>query len=96
MMVRDEILGTWELDEVMSPHLDHAASVVIAETFPPYLPNANRLQNLSSYLPKPSETSRLVGTSVTSLPNLNAQSFPPQYLMTLRLGPPSAVGHVGW
>jgi hypothetical protein len=36
----------WQLAEVTSPHLDHPVSVVAAKAIP-YLPNANRFQNLA-------------------------------------------------
>jgi kynurenine formamidase len=41
----------WQLAEVTSPHLAHPVSVVAAKDLP-YLPNANRFQNLSIYLPE--------------------------------------------
>jgi hypothetical protein len=57
----------WQLAEVTSPHLAHPVSVVAAKDIP-HSPNANRLQNLSVYLPKTSETSKLIGTPADSLP----------------------------
>ncbi len=68
----------WQLAKVTSPHLPHPVSVVAAIDVP-YVPDANRLQNLSIYLPKTSETSELLGTSATSLPNPDSQSRFPRY-----------------
>jgi kynurenine formamidase len=68
----------WQLAEVTSPHLDAPVSVVAAQAIP-YLRNANRFQNLSTYLPKTAETSSLIGTPANSLPNLDTQSVLPRY-----------------
>jgi kynurenine formamidase len=68
----------WQLAEVTSPHLAHPVSVVAAKDVP-YSPNANRLQNLSIYLPKTPETSNLIGTPASSLPNPDAESLLPRY-----------------
>lgn len=68
----------WELASVASPHLAHPVSVVAAKDIP-YLPNANRLQNLSIYLPQTSETSDLIGTPANSLPNHDSQSLLPRH-----------------
>jgi hypothetical protein len=64
--------------EVTSPHLAHPVSVVAAKDIP-HSPNANRFQNLSVYLPKTSETSKLIGTPADSLPNRDSQSILPRY-----------------
>lgn len=58
---------TWQLAEVKSPHMNEPVAVVVAKDIP-YKPHANRMQNLSLYLPKTPESTRLVGTEVTSLP----------------------------
>jgi kynurenine formamidase len=68
----------WELAEVTSPHLARPVSVVAAKDIP-CIPNANRLQNLSIYLPKIPETSNLIGTPVNSLPNPDSQSLIARY-----------------
>jgi kynurenine formamidase len=68
----------WQLAEVTSPHLAHPVSVVAAKDIP-YIPNANRLQNLSIYLPKTPETSNLIGIPASSLPSPDAQSPLPRY-----------------
>jgi kynurenine formamidase len=68
----------WQLAEVTSPHLAHPVSVVAAKDIP-HSPNANRFQNLSIYLPKTSETSKLIGTPADSLPNRDSQSILPRY-----------------
>jgi kynurenine formamidase len=70
--------GEWQLAEVTSPHLAHPVSVVAAKDIP-YLPNANRLQNVSIYLPQTSETSHLIGTAARSLPSPGSQSDLPRY-----------------
>jgi kynurenine formamidase len=68
----------WRLAEVTSPRLDHPVSVVAARDIP-YIPNANRLQNLSIYLPKTPETASLIGTTVNSLPHPVPQPVLPRY-----------------
>jgi pimeloyl-ACP methyl ester carboxylesterase len=45
----------------------------------PYLPDGNRFQNLSIYLPKTPETSDLIGTPADSLPHYDSQSVLPRY-----------------
>jgi kynurenine formamidase len=57
----------WRPAEVTSPHLKDPVPVVAAEDIP-YVPRANRLQNLSVYLPATPETTRLVGTPAERLP----------------------------
>jgi kynurenine formamidase len=68
----------WQLAEVTSPHLDHPIPVVAAKGIP-YILKANRLQNLSIYLPKTPETSDLIGVSATSLPGPGSQPLLPRY-----------------
>ena len=75
----------WELASVASPHLAHPVSVVAAKDIP-YLPNANRLQNLRIYLPETSETSDLIGTPADSLPNHGSQPLFPRYLVHIHGG----------
>jgi kynurenine formamidase len=69
---------TWELTEVTSPQLANPVTVVAAKDIP-YVPNANRLQNLSIYLPKTSKTSNLIGTLASSLPDHDSDSALPRY-----------------
>lgn len=83
--MQSEIHVEWELSEVASPHLDHPVSVMVARDIP-YLPDANRLQNLSIYLPKTSETSRLIGTPASSLPTPDFPSLLPRYLVHVHGG----------
>jgi kynurenine formamidase len=68
----------WQLAEVTSPHLAHPVSVVAARDIP-YIPDANRLQNLSIYLPKTPETSNLIGAPASSLPSPGTESLLPRY-----------------
>jgi kynurenine formamidase len=68
----------WQLAEVTSPHLAYAVSVVVARDIP-YISNANRLQNLSIYLPKTPGTSKLIGTAASSLPNPGPHAVLPRY-----------------
>jgi hypothetical protein len=75
----------WQLAEVTSSHLAHPVSVVAAKDIP-HSPNANRLQNLSVYLPKTSETSKLIGTPAASLPNRDSQSILPRYHLHIHGG----------
>jgi hypothetical protein len=64
--------GEWRPTEVTSPHLAHPVPVVAAEGIP-YITNANRLQNLSIYLPRTPETSNLIGTPASSLPGSGSE-----------------------
>jgi kynurenine formamidase len=68
----------WQFAEVTSSDLAHPVSVVAAKNIS-YLPHANRLQNLSIYLPRTSETSKLIGTPSNSLPNPDSESLLPRY-----------------
>ncbi len=68
----------WQLAEVRSPRLGHPVSVVVAKDVP-YFPHANRLQNLSIYLPHTAETSDLIGTSATFLPSSDPRPLLPRY-----------------
>jgi kynurenine formamidase len=68
----------WQLAEVTSPCLARPVSVVAAKDIP-YIFNANRLQNLSIYLPETPETSNLIGTPASSLPNSGSRSPLPRY-----------------
>jgi acetyl esterase/lipase len=74
----DSKYAEWQPAEVTSPRLAHPVSVVAAKDIP-YIPNANRLQNLSIYLPETPETSNLIGTPASSLPNPGSRSHPPRY-----------------
>jgi kynurenine formamidase len=64
--------GEWRPTEVTSPHLAHPVPVVAAKGIP-YITNANRLQNLSIYLPRTPETSNLIGTPASSLPGSGSE-----------------------
>jgi len=75
----------WQLAEVTSPHLAHPVSVVTAKDIP-YLPNANRFQNLSIYLPETPESSRLIGTPPSSLPTPGSPASLPRYLVHIHGG----------
>ena len=75
----------WQLTEVTSPHLAHPVSVVAAKDIP-YLPNANRFQNLSIYLPETRETSSIIGTPPSFLPAPDAPAFLPRYLVHIHGG----------
>lgn len=74
---RDAGHALWQPAEVTSPQLAHPVPVIAARDVP-YLPNANRLQNLSIYLPWTPENSDLIGTPVTSLPGSGAPSLAPR------------------
>jgi kynurenine formamidase len=78
MSTRTELDVKWQLAEVTSPRLGHPVSVVVARDIP-YLPHANRLQNLSIYLPQTAEASDLIGTPATFLPTSDSQSLLPRY-----------------
>ncbi|WP_435131672.1 hypothetical protein [Actinacidiphila sp. bgisy144] len=75
----------WQPAEVASPHLDRPVPVVAAKDVA-YLPHANRLQNLSIYLPRTPRTAALIGTPVTSLPGADAAVRHPRYLVHLHGG----------
>lgn len=66
----------WQLAEVASPHSARPVAVVVARDIP-YVPNANRYQNLSIYLPHTEQTSGLIGTAATSLPVAGTMSGAP-------------------
>jgi kynurenine formamidase len=68
----------WELAQVTSPHLANPAPVIAAKGIP-YRPNANRLQNLSLYLPKTPQTASLMGTPANSLPEHDSDLVLPRY-----------------
>ncbi|MFJ9899875.1 hypothetical protein ACIQPR_41735 [Streptomyces sp. NPDC091280] len=68
-----------------SPRLDRRIPVVAAKDIPYFL-NANRLQNLSVYLPWTPRTAALVGTPVTSLPGADSPARRPQYLVHIHGG----------
>ena len=75
----------WHRAEVKSPHLARPVSVVAAKDIP-YLPDADRLQTLSLYLPDTSETSALVGTAADSLPKRHGRSLSPSYQVHIHGG----------
>lgn len=75
----------WQPAEVTSPRLDHPVPVIAARDIP-YISHANRLQNLSIYLPQTPETAGLAGTPVTSLPGADAPARLPRYLVHVHGG----------
>ncbi|MDQ6751191.1 MAG: hypothetical protein M3Z33_10610 [Actinomycetota bacterium] len=85
MTSQDNEPATWRRVEVATPHLPVPVSVVAAENIP-YLPEANRLQNLSIYLPETPETSELIGASANSLPSPDSQSPVPRYYVHVHGG----------
>jgi acetyl esterase/lipase len=70
---------------VTSPHLARPVSVIAAKAVP-YLRDGNRLQNLSLYLPRGPSTLPLIGRPVTSLPDPDATSGNPRYLVYIHGG----------
>ncbi len=75
----------WQLTSVKSPRIPEAVQVIAAKDIP-YFPNANKLQNLSIYLPFTSATSSLVGTIATSLPGIEATASSPNWLVHIHGG----------
>ena len=80
-----EIAVTWQLHEVNSPQLAESVPVIIAKDIP-FFQNANRLQNLSIYLPQNSSTLQLVGKPATSLPTVSRTSKSPQWYVHVHGG----------
>lgn len=68
----------WEHAETVSPRLERPVPVVVARDLP-YLPGANRFQNISLYLPATARTSDLVGSPVEALPGADRPSDLPSY-----------------
>jgi hypothetical protein len=65
----------WQHAEVASPHLDRPVPVVAAKDIP-YIPHANRLQNLNIYLPRTPQSAALIGCDRTRChPQERARSF---------------------
>ena len=75
----------WRLAGVASPLLGDPVPVVAARDIP-YCPNANRLQTLSIYLPWTPETSMLIGTPVSALPESSDHSLLPRYQVHIHGG----------
>lgn len=65
----------WEAAEVRAPALERPVPAVVARAIPT-TPNANRLQNLSIYLPATPEALALVGSPATSLPAAASSGTP--------------------
>jgi hypothetical protein len=89
---REDFAGTrgagharWEPAEVTSPHLDRPVPVIAAKDIP-YIPNNNRLQNVSIYLPLTPRTAELIGAPVRSLPGADSPSGLPRYLVHVHGG----------
>ncbi|WP_290051951.1 hypothetical protein [Amycolatopsis solani] len=75
----------WQLAEVVSPNLDRPVPVIAAKDIP-YVPHANRLQNLHIYLPRTPRTAALIDTPVTSLPGAGSPSQSPRFLVHIHGG----------
>ena len=75
----------WQPAEVTSPHVGRPVPVIAARDIP-YIRNANRLQNLSIYLPRTPQTAGLVGTPVMSLPGADSPSRLPRILVHIHGG----------
>lgn len=75
----------WEFAEVTSPRLPEPVPVIVARNVS-YLPAGNRLQNLSIYLPRASETTALVGTPVRAMPGSGVHSVLPRWLVHIHGG----------
>ncbi|KAI9659034.1 MAG: hypothetical protein M1821_001994 [Bathelium mastoideum] len=75
----------WERAEVKSPHLADPVSVVAIKEVP-YVANSNRLQNINIYLPWMPTTASLVGSSLTSLPELHTPSRHPRWYVHVHGG----------
>ena len=75
----------WQLAEVESPHLVDPVPVIAAKHIP-YIHDANRLQNLSIYVPMTEETAGLVGAPVERLPGAGSASLLPRYYVHLHGG----------
>jgi kynurenine formamidase len=82
---RDAGHARWQPAEVTSPHLDRPVPVIAAKDIP-YIPNHNRLQNVSIYLPRTSRTAELIGAPVRSLPGADSPSGLPRYLVHIHGG----------
>lgn len=63
---------TWASAAVKSPNLDHKVPVVAAKDIP-YLSDANRLQNISIYLPSTPENLKLIDRPVVSIPGVSSE-----------------------
>jgi hypothetical protein len=82
---RDAGQARWEPAEVTSPHLGRPVPVIAAKDIP-YIPNNNRLQNVSIYLPRTPQTAELIGAPVRSLPGADSPSGLPRYLVHVHGG----------
>lgn len=60
----------WDRTTVSSPHLPEKIPVIAAKNIA-YVANANRLQNLSIYLPETASTLKMIGTEANALPTPN-------------------------
>lgn len=82
---QDARQARWQPAEVASPRLDRRIPVIAAKDIP-YILNANRLQNLSIYLPWTPQSAALIGTPVTSLPGTDSTARHPRYLVHIHGG----------
>ena len=77
--------AAWQLAEVVSPHLVDPVPVIAAKGVP-YIHDANRLQNLSIYVPLTAETAGLAGAPVEGLPGAGSASLVPRYYVHIHGG----------
>lgn len=75
----------WQLIEVTSPCMADPVPVIAAKNVP-YLPDANRYQNLNIYLPHNRETAHLVGATANGLPDRSPGPPVAQYLVHVHGG----------
>lgn len=68
----------WQRSTVSSPHIDGAINVIVARNIP-YVQGANKLQNLSIYVPDVPENTHLIGSSPTTIPHHKRSSKTPQW-----------------
>jgi acetyl esterase/lipase len=79
--------GKWHLKDIKSHLTDYSISVIVAKDIP-YIDNPNRFQNLTIYLPKTSETIKLLGTHVKefTFSKEDIQPVLPNYLVHIHGG----------
>lgn len=77
----------WHLKDLKSPLMDYSITVITADNIP-YIDNPNRFQNLTIYLPKTSETIKLLGTDVKefTFSKKDTQNDLPNYLVHIHGG----------
>ena len=75
----------WQRTTVASPHLPSPVTVIAGKHIP-YFANANRFQTLNIYLPAVESTSKLIGTTITSIPSFDSSSPLPRTLVHIHGG----------